>query len=79
MKKVLLAVVVTAAQVALGGLRDDFAMPVVVLQSAKNDLRDSYLFYERQGGAYLGNYFLVCPLKMLGDFSIIYPPNRKNA
>ena len=51
MKKVLLAVVVTAAQVALGGLRDDFAMPVVVLQSAKNDLRDSYLFYERQGGA----------------------------
>jgi len=34
-------------------------MPVVVLQSAKNDLRDGYLFYERQGGSYLGNYFLA--------------------
>ena len=34
-------------------------MPVVVLQSAKDDLRDGYLFYERQGGAYLGNYFLA--------------------
>ena len=33
-------------------------MPVVVLQSAKDDLRDGYLFYERQGGSYLGNYFL---------------------
>ena len=51
MKKILLVVATLAAQVALGGLREDFAMPVVVLQSAKNDLRDSYLFYERQGGA----------------------------
>ena len=34
-------------------------MPVVVLQSAKDDLRDGYLFYERQGGSYLGNYFLA--------------------
>ena len=34
-------------------------MPVVVLQSAKDDLRDGYLFDERQGGAYLGNYFLA--------------------
>ena len=34
-------------------------MPVVVLQSAKDDLRDGYLFYERQGGQYLGNYFLA--------------------
>lgn len=33
-------------------------MQVVVLQSAKDDLREGYLFYERQGGAYLGNYFL---------------------
>lgn len=33
-------------------------MPVVVLQSAKDDLRDGYFFYERQGGSYLGNYFL---------------------
>ena len=34
-------------------------MPVVVLQSAKDDLRVGYLFYERQGGSYLGNYFLA--------------------
>ena len=34
-------------------------MPVVVLQSAKDDLRNGYLFYERQGGSYLGNYFLA--------------------
>ena len=34
-------------------------MPVVVLQSAKNDLLEGYLFYERQGGSYLGNYFLA--------------------
>ena len=34
-------------------------MPVVVLSSAKDDLRDGYLFYERQGGSYLGNYFLA--------------------
>ena len=34
-------------------------MPVVVLQSAKDDLREGYLFYERQGGSYLGNYFLA--------------------
>ena len=34
-------------------------MPVVVLQSAKDDLLDGYLFYERQGGAYLGDYFLA--------------------
>ena len=41
-------------------------MPVVVLQSAKDDLRDGYLFYERQGGAYLGNYFLAM---LQGDLS----------
>ena len=41
-------------------------MPVVVLQSAKDDLRDGYLFYERQGGSYLGNYFLVM---LQGDLS----------
>ena len=34
-------------------------MPVVVLRSAKDDLRDGFLFYERQGGSYLGNYFLA--------------------
>ena len=34
-------------------------MQVVVLSSAKDDLRDGYFFYERQGGAYLGNYFLA--------------------
>ena len=31
-------------------------MPVVVLQSAKNDLLDGYLFCERQGGSYRGTY-----------------------
>ena len=41
-------------------------MPVVVLQSAKDDLRDGYLFYERQGGSYLGNYFLAT---LQGDLS----------
>ena len=41
-------------------------MPVVVLQSAKNDLRDGYLFYERQRGSYLGNYFLAT---LQGDLS----------
>ncbi len=41
-------------------------MPVVVLQSAKDDLRDGYLFYERQGGAYLGNHFLAM---LQGDLS----------
>lgn len=34
-------------------------MQVVLLQSAKNDLRDGFLFYERQGGAHLGHYFLA--------------------
>ena len=34
-------------------------MRVAILQSAKDDLRDDFLFYERQGGAYLGNYFLA--------------------
>ena len=34
-------------------------MPVVVLRSAKDDLRDGFLFYERQGVSYLGNYFLA--------------------
>ena len=34
-------------------------MRVAILQSAKDDLRDGFLFYERQGGAYLGNYFLA--------------------
>ena len=34
-------------------------MPVVVLRSAKDDLRDGFLFYERQGGSYLGTYFLA--------------------
>ena len=41
-------------------------MPVVVLQSAKDDLRDGYLFYERQGGSCLGNYFLAM---LQGDLS----------
>ena len=41
-------------------------MPVVVLQSTKDDLRDGYLFYERQGGLYLGNYFLAT---LQGDLS----------
>jgi len=41
-------------------------MPVVVLQSAKDDLRDGYLFYERQRGSYLGNYFLAT---LQGDLS----------
>lgn len=41
-------------------------MPVVVLQSAKDDLLDGYLFYERQGGAYLGDYFLAM---LQGDLS----------
>lgn len=51
-------------------------MPVVVLQSAKNDLRDSYLFYERQGGAYLGNYFLASlqsDLSSLALYAGIHP------
>ena len=34
-------------------------MRVAILQSAKDDLREGYLFYERQGGSYLGNYFLA--------------------
>ena len=34
-------------------------MRVAILQSAKDDLRDGFLFYERQGGSYLGNYFLA--------------------
>lgn len=34
-------------------------MPVVVLQSAKNDLRDGCLFYEMLGGAHLCNCFLA--------------------
>ncbi len=34
-------------------------MRVAILQSAKDDLRDGFLFYERQGGSYLGNYFLT--------------------
>ena len=34
-------------------------MPVVILQSAKNDLRDGYLFYEMQGGSHLGDCFLA--------------------
>ena len=41
-------------------------MPVVVLQSVKDDLRDGYLFYERQGGSYLGKYFLAT---LQGDLS----------
>ena len=41
-------------------------MPVVVLQSAKDDLRNGYLFYERQGSSYLGNYFLAT---LQGDLS----------
>ena len=45
-------------------------MPVVVLQSAKDDLRDGYLFYERQGGSYLGNYFLAT---LQGDLASIVP------
>ena len=32
-------------------------MRVAILQSAKDDLRDGFLFYESQGGSYLGNYF----------------------
>ena len=51
-------------------------MPVVVLQSAKNDLRDGYLFYERQGGAYLGNYFLASlqsDLSSLALYAGIHP------
>ena len=34
-------------------------MRVAILQSAKDDLRDGFLFYESQGGSYLGNYFLA--------------------
>ena len=34
-------------------------MRVAILQSAKDDLRNGFLFYERQGGSYLGNYFLA--------------------
>ena len=34
-------------------------MRVAILQSSKDDLRDGFLFYERQGGSYLGNYFLA--------------------
>jgi len=43
-------------------------MQVVVLLSAKEDLRDGYLFYERQGGSYLGNYFLAM---LQGDLSAL--------
>ena len=34
-------------------------MRVAILQSAKDDLRNGFLFYERQGGSYLGNHFLA--------------------
>ena len=50
-------------------------MPVVVLQSAKSDLRDGFLFYERQGGVYLGNYFLTTlqgDLASLSDYAGIH-------
>ena len=32
-------------------------MLVKILESAKNDLRSARIFYERQGGEYLGSYF----------------------
>ena len=32
-------------------------MTVEILESAKADLRDGRLFYERQGGSRLGSYF----------------------
>ena len=35
-------------------------MPVVVLQSAKDDLRDGYLFYERQAARILAITFSLC-------------------
>lgn len=45
-------------------------MQVVVLSSAKDDLRDGYFFYERQGGAYLGNYFLASLQSDLSELSL---------
>ena len=53
-------------------------MQVVILQSAKDDLRDGFFFYERQGGAHLGNYFLSClesDLASLADYAGIH--NRR--
>ena len=32
-------------------------MRVEILETAKSDLRDGRIFYERQGGSYLGSYF----------------------
>lgn len=32
-------------------------MNVQILESGKEDLRDGRLFYERQGGRWLGSYF----------------------
>lgn len=34
-------------------------MTVRILESAKSDLRDGRLFYESQGGRWLGEYFLT--------------------
>ena len=45
-------------------------MPVVVLRSAKDDLRDGFLFYERQGGSYLGNYFLASLQSDMSSFAL---------
>ena len=43
-------------------------MQVVLLQSAKDDLRDGFLFYARQGGEHLGYHFLA---SLQGDLSAL--------
>ena len=48
-------------------------MNVQILESGKEDLRDGRLFYERQGGRWLGSYFFMVVLVSVGGVLYFTP------
>lgn len=60
-------------------------MNVQILESGKEDLRDGRLFYERQGGRWLGSCFLdtlfSATFRRCGgnDCCVMAPPSRRPA